>query len=64
MKTFSKFLFALAISLGMGCSNIQKEAPALPQSEGYGVNPGSRKYFEYMRHRNPATGEIPREMRA
>lgn len=64
MKTFSKFLFALAIGLGMGCSNIQKEAPAPPQSEGYGVNPGSRKYFEYMRHRDPATGEIPRQMRA
>ena len=27
--------------------------------EGYGINPSSRKYFEFMRNHDPETGEIP-----
>ena len=27
--------------------------------EGHGVNPSSRKYFEYMRNRDPETGIVP-----
>jgi uncharacterized protein YciU (UPF0263 family) len=32
------------------------------QGEGYGVNPGSRKYWEYLRHATP-DGTIPAHMR-
>lgn len=28
-------------------------------TEGFGVNPGSRKYYEYLRQRDPLTGEVP-----
>ena len=31
--------------------------------EGHGVNPSSRKYFEYMRNRDPETGIVPEQER-
>jgi photosystem II stability/assembly factor-like uncharacterized protein len=33
------------------------------QEEGHGVNPRSRKYYEYMRHHDPATGALPPNIR-
>lgn len=64
MKTLTKFVFAAMAIFVAGCSSNTSNNPALPQQEGYGVNPGSRKYFEYMRLRDPQTGEIPRRMKS
>lgn len=69
MRTFA-LTFAVAALLCGATYFTNKDASiesapvvAGPQQEGYGVNPGSRRYFEYLRHHDPATGMVPRNMR-
>ena len=33
------------------------------QGEGHGINRSSRKYYEYLRHRDPETGMIPEDIK-
>lgn len=62
MKQFIFFLLLSAVICG-GIS-IQLSSDTLgANEEGHGVNPGSRKYFEYMRNHDPETGEYRAGMR-
>lgn len=61
-STFISFSIALLAVLGAyffipTASLISKQGGAM--EEGYGVNRSSRKYFEYMRNRDPETGVVP-----
>ncbi|MFM7770977.1 MAG: hypothetical protein ACKO8Q_10515, partial [Bacteroidota bacterium] len=46
----------LLVSCSILNTNFGKKAP---NEEGFGVNKNSRKYFEYLRNRDPETGEVP-----
>ncbi len=53
-------LIGLIATTTLSCSVLlNKNADEGPLEEGYGVNKNSRKYFEYLRNRDPETGEIP-----
>lgn len=59
--TASVFSLSIAFTLSMmdfGFSPAHSAA-----DEGHGVNSGSRKYYEYLRHRDPKTGAVPANMR-
>ncbi len=64
MKTFILSLSFALLLCGGGALYLATFTDSLPgaMEEGYGVNPSSRRYFEYLRHRDPSTGEIPRDM--
>ncbi|MFM9985408.1 MAG: WD40/YVTN/BNR-like repeat-containing protein, partial [Flavobacteriales bacterium] len=57
----SFFSLSIAVTLSMmdfGFSSAQSAA-----DEGHGINSGSRKYYEYLRHRDPKTGAVPVNIR-
>lgn len=64
MKTLTNLFFVAALACLAACNSSTTTTPAAPQQEGYGVNPGSRKFFEYTRLKDPATGEIPIHMKS
>lgn len=44
----------------MSCSILlKKHTSENPSEEGFGVNKNSRKYYEYLRNRDPETGKVP-----
>ena len=60
--TFISFSIALLAVLGAYLfipSVMMVQLTGGAMEEGYGVNPSSRKYFEYMRNRDPETGLVP-----
>jgi len=38
--------------------------PGTPHEEGSGLNPNSRKYYQYLRQRNPETGIVERDIKS
>lgn len=62
MKQFIYFLTCAGV-LCFGLSFTEILHPSGANEEGYGVNPSSRKYFDYMRNHNPNTGEYQAGMR-
>ena len=61
-STLLSFSIALLAVLGAyffipSASKLKLSGGAM--EEGHGVNPSSRKYFEYMRNRDPETGLVP-----
>jgi len=61
-STLLSFSIALLAVLGAyffipSASKLKLSGGAM--EEGHGVNPSSRKYFEYMRNRDPETGVVP-----
>ena len=67
MRTFALTFSIAAVICSAAYISLKNTVIPAPkgfaQQEGYGVNPGSRKYFEYMRHHDPATGAVPKNMR-
>lgn len=61
-STIISFSIALLAVLGAyffipSASKLKLSGGAM--EEGHGINPSSRKYFEYMRNRDPETGLVP-----
>jgi len=42
----------------------KKEIPSLPQTIGHEEDPQARQYYEWLRLRDPVTGQIPEGIRA
>ncbi|MEZ4798672.1 MAG: T9SS type A sorting domain-containing protein [Flavobacteriales bacterium] len=64
MKTLTNLFFVAVVTCLAACNQSSPVTPAAPQQEGFGVNPGSRKFYEYSRLKDPATGEIPIHMKS
>jgi hypothetical protein len=58
------FLFYIGLLSVFSCTQTPKNQPGSTEEEGYGLNNGSRRYYEFIRNADPATGVIRPHIRS